>query len=117
MEPKENKFQQLEKESRLINFQERVFCNEEKVVNNNHRQKMNTNENPTMSELKTGSQGEIVKDAQRILKSTLDYIGYVDGDFGEITKAAVQSFQRRSKLPITGIIDRETWEALKKRRS
>ena len=50
--------------------------------------------------------------AQRILKTTSDYVGYVDGDFGWVMEAAVQSFQRRSKVAITGIINDDTWEAL-----
>lgn len=36
----------------------------------------------------------------------------VDGQFGSDTKAAVQAFQRTSKLPETGIADGATWDKL-----
>ncbi|WP_235657136.1 peptidoglycan-binding domain-containing protein [Fischerella thermalis] len=65
-----------------------------------------------LPELKKGSRGELVKKVQRILKSTQDYIGYVDGEFGEITESAVQSWQVRNNLPDTGIIDEATWRTL-----
>ncbi|MEO1428955.1 MAG: peptidoglycan-binding domain-containing protein [Cyanobacteria bacterium J06632_19] len=82
------------------------------MINDNLREQVNRNEPPAMPELRKGSKGEVVKKAQRILKTTSDYIGYVDGDFGWIMEAAVQSFQRRSKVRITGIIDNDTWNAL-----
>ena len=112
MESKENKFQQSENDGEVKTFEQRVFQSEKRAINDNHRQPMNTNEPPTTAELKKGSQGKMVMEAQRILKSNSDYIGYVDGDFGSITESAVKSFQRRKKLPITGIIDQNTWDAL-----
>ncbi|MCJ8279162.1 MAG: peptidoglycan-binding protein [Rivularia sp. ALOHA_DT_140] len=102
MEPLNNKFQQPEKEiegkilQQILPIQQQPF----------------NEESPGMPELRKGSKGEMVMKAQRILKTTSDYIGYVDGDFGWIMEAAVQSFQRRSKVPVTGIIDKETWNAL-----
>ena len=36
----------------------------------------------------------------------------VDGVFGERTLEAVMSFQREAGLPVTGTVDRATWEAL-----
>lgn len=103
MEPFENNSQQPKKDGKVKNFQKRVFSIEEEAVKDNARQ---------IPELKKGSKGEMVMKAQRILKTTSDYIGYVDGDFGWIMEGAVQSFQRRSKVPITGIIDNDTWNAL-----
>lgn len=39
--------------------------------------------------------------------------GYgADGSFGPATKLAVQNFQRVRGLPVTGVCDDETWEAL-----
>jgi len=35
-----------------------------------------------------------------------------DGIYGPSTMAAVTTFQRRSGLPVTGITDQETWEAI-----
>lgn len=36
----------------------------------------------------------------------------IDADFGSATEAAVQRFQQKNKLPITGIVDSTTFEAL-----
>lgn len=49
---------------------------------------------------------------QRVLKSTRDYVGYVDGEFGLVTESALQSWQMRNNLPDTGIIDEVTWLTL-----
>ena len=35
-----------------------------------------------------------------------------DGIFGETTLEAVMVFQRETGLPVTGVVDRETWDAL-----
>ncbi len=36
----------------------------------------------------------------------------IDGRFGPVTTAAVRQFQQESDLPVTGIVDRVTWEAI-----
>lgn len=36
----------------------------------------------------------------------------IDGRFGPVTTAAVRQFQLESGLPVTGIVDRATWEAI-----
>ena len=38
----------------------------------------------------------------------------VDGDFGCITECAVRAFQRQQGLRIHGVVDSQTWAALKK---
>lgn len=38
-----------------------------------------------------------------------------DGMFGERTLEAVMVFQRRFGLPVTGIVDRDTWQAIRSR--
>lgn len=64
--------------------------------------------------LKKGSKGADVKTAQ----SKLLELGYslgsygVDGSFGSITQAAVKAFQKDYSLPVTGIINNDTWAAL-----
>ncbi len=35
-----------------------------------------------------------------------------DGVFGETTLEAVMTFQREAGLPVTGVVDRETWQAI-----
>lgn len=36
----------------------------------------------------------------------------IDGVFGKETREAVALFQRRRRLPVTGVVDRRTWEAI-----
>jgi peptidoglycan hydrolase-like protein with peptidoglycan-binding domain len=67
-----------------------------------------------MPELSQGCNGELVKKVQRILKSTCDYIGRIDGNFGSMTESALTSFQRRYEVPITGVVEESTWRALSK---
>ncbi|MGB3641591.1 MAG: peptidoglycan-binding domain-containing protein [Rivularia sp. (in: cyanobacteria)] len=112
MENLNNNSQQTGKNGKVKTFQQRVFSIEEEVNGNNSQQQVNQNEPTPLPELKKGSKGEMVKKAQRILKSTSDYIGYVDGDFGWVMESAVQSFQRRSKVAVTGMINDDTWNAL-----
>ena len=39
----------------------------------------------------------------------------VDGVFGARTLEAVLRFQRRARLPVTGVVDRQTWDAIRDR--
>ena len=42
-----------------------------------------------------------------------DYLdGEADGIYGADTAAAVRLFQRRNGLPVTGVVNQETWEAV-----
>jgi hypothetical protein len=61
---------------------------------------------PAFQELKRGSKGKAVQSIQARLKLK------TDGIFGPITQTAVKNFQKRSKLPQTGIIDKATWDQL-----
>ena len=112
METFDNNSQEIGNKGKVKTFQQRVFSIEEEAVTNNLQHQVNQNLAPPMPELRKGSKGEMVMKAQRVLKTTSDYIGYVDGDFGWVMEAAVQSFQRRSKVTITGIINDDTWNAL-----
>lgn len=112
METFDKNSQQMSNNGKVKTFQQRVFTVEEDAVSNDLNQQVKKNEPTALPELKKGSKGEMVMKAQRILKTTSDYIGYVDGDFGWVMESAVQSFQRRSKVAITGIINDETWNAL-----
>ena len=66
-----------------------------------------------------GSLGMEVRNLQRILTllsrrndmRALDPLG-VDGDFGDNTEKAVKAFQEFKNLPVTGVVDAQTWEAL-----
>jgi peptidoglycan hydrolase-like protein with peptidoglycan-binding domain len=112
METFDKNSQQTDKNGKVKTFQQRVFSVEKDAASNNLPSQVNQNQPIALPELKKGSKGEMVMKAQRILKTTSDYIGYVDGDFGWVMESAVQSFQRRSKVAITGIINDDTWNAL-----
>jgi len=57
--------------------------------------------------IKVGSKGTGVKNVQTLLKVE------VDGSFGPGTKKAVEDFQKREGLKVTGIVDEETFRRLK----
>ena len=57
--------------------------------------------------LKNGSKGPAVKTVQTLLGIK------ADGSFGPGTAKSVQDFQKKSSLPVTGIVDQTTFKALK----
>lgn len=72
-----------------------------------------------MSILQFGSYGEDVKTLQNLLNiwnESLDKHAFValivDGKFGQLTKSAVQAFQKSKNLTDDGIVGSETWDAL-----
>jgi hypothetical protein len=56
---------------------------------------------------KKGSKGQAVKNIQTLLKIT------ADGSFGPGTETSVKNFQKKESLPVTGIVDEETFRRLK----
>ena len=58
-------------------------------------------------------QEQTVRRAQTILASRGFYRDAVDGDAGPATEEAVLSFQRRSRLPLTGRLDLQTLSSLR----
>jgi peptidoglycan hydrolase-like protein with peptidoglycan-binding domain len=56
---------------------------------------------------KVGSKGEAVSKIQALLGIN------ADGDFGPGTEKTVKAFQKKSSLPITGIVDQATLKALR----
>jgi hypothetical protein len=61
-----------------------------------------------VKDIKQGDKGAAVKAIQKGLKLT------ADGDFGPGTKKAVEKFQGSNGLPVTGIVDKDTWSKLVK---
>lgn len=59
-----------------------------------------------------GTTGDDVRSVQWRLLQWGYYNGQVDGVYGANTYAAVQFFQRRNGLPVTGAVDDRTWAAL-----
>jgi hypothetical protein len=55
---------------------------------------------------------EHVRELQYRLRWAGVYDGPVTGYFGDLTKAAVQRYQRRAHLSVTGTADRATWKRL-----
>jgi hypothetical protein len=63
------------------------------------------------ADIRRGTKGKNVTFVQEWLSLNSVGIG-IDGDFGPATEAAVKKFQQKVKLPVTGIVDRTTFEAL-----
>ena len=64
--------------------------------------------------LKPGDTGAQVKRLQRALKHLGYTVGKVDGDYGTSTQAAVQAFQKASKLTADGVLGPKSLLALKR---
>jgi peptidoglycan hydrolase-like protein with peptidoglycan-binding domain len=64
--------------------------------------------------LRRGAEGWQVKRLQRLLRAhgLLPEPAKVDGDFGELTEAAVEAFQSLHDLDVDGIVGPLTWHAL-----
>lgn len=69
---------------------------------------------PTEQILRVGAQGELVQALQRTLnaRSQPSPDLSTDGDFGAVTKEAVQAFQRAKNISASGDVGPETWQAL-----
>lgn len=67
---------------------------------------------PGSRTLRQGDSGPDVTEVQRRLQRWGYYRGPISGTFGPLTLAAVQAFQRRHGLPVTGIIASRTFAAL-----
>ncbi len=69
---------------------------------------------PTSGPLRMGAFGELVEMLQRTLNERLDPSPElsVDGDFGPATETAVKRFQESKQFAPSGIVDRNTWQAL-----
>ena len=63
--------------------------------------------------LKPGDSGTQVKRLQRALKQLGYTVGKVDGTYGTSTQAAVQAFQKASKLTADGVLGPKSLRALK----
>lgn len=62
--------------------------------------------------LRQGDRGQDVAEVQRRLERWGYFDGPVNGTFGPLTLAAVQLFQQRNGLPVTGIVADQTFAAL-----
>jgi peptidoglycan hydrolase-like protein with peptidoglycan-binding domain len=62
--------------------------------------------------LRPGDRGPAVRFLQRLLKEKGLFPGSIDGEFGRSTERAVRQFQQQRGLPVTGVVNVATWEAL-----
>lgn len=63
--------------------------------------------------LKKGSKGELVREAQTLLTKLSHYTGRIDGDYGDLTVEAVKKYQKSKKtLAVDGIIGPVTCKQL-----
>lgn len=67
---------------------------------------------PFRGKLAVGDEGPQVQELQRRLRAAGFRPGQLDGKFGAKTQDAVKAFQKAHGLPVTGIVDRRTAEAL-----
>lgn len=61
--------------------------------------------------IKYGDSGKKVEDVQKMLQKVGSSIK-VNGEFGIGMSSAVKAFQKKNKLPVTGIVDLNTMEKL-----
>ena len=61
--------------------------------------------------IKMGDKGKAVSDAQKLLKKFGSTIK-VTGEFTIGMLSAVKAFQKKNKLPVTGVIDKKTLDKL-----
>ena len=61
--------------------------------------------------LQAGSLGPVVAMLQAVLKTGFGYTGAIDGIFGPATEAVLRQYQTDSALPVTGVLDEQTWMA------
>jgi peptidoglycan hydrolase-like protein with peptidoglycan-binding domain len=62
--------------------------------------------------LKQGDRGEKVRELQHRLRQLEWYFGSITGRHEPSTTKAVQGFQQKRKIPVTGKVDRRTWKVL-----
>ena len=61
--------------------------------------------------LQSGSLGPLVAMLQGVLKTGFGYAGAIDGVYGQVTETVVRQYQTDSGLPVTGVMDEQTWLA------
>jgi peptidoglycan hydrolase-like protein with peptidoglycan-binding domain len=99
----------------VIAFQDRVFLKTDGIVADKTWRALYKGAPVDMPEVRRGSANvELVKIIQTRLLVNFDYEDAVDGSFGIKTELGVKSLQKRTSLPITGVVNERTWFELSK---
>jgi peptidoglycan hydrolase-like protein with peptidoglycan-binding domain len=99
----------------VIAFQERVFLKTDGIVADKTWRALYKGAPVDMPEVRRGSTNvELVKLIQTRLLVNFDYQDAIDGSFGIKTELGVKSLQKRTSLPITGVVNERTWFELSK---
>ena len=61
--------------------------------------------------LQNGSLGPVVAMVQRVLKTGFSFSGAIDGIYGPQTATAIRTYQQDRSLPVTGVVNEQTWMA------
>jgi len=101
-----------ETEMTVKSFQSRMFLKPDGVVGPLTWQVLTTGIPVKMPILSQGCAGDAVAAVQELLSIDMYYGGVVDGRFGPKTHQAVQRFQSDYTLPVDGVVDASTWQAL-----
>lgn len=62
--------------------------------------------------LRRGDEGDWVRYLQQMLETANHRLPSINSSFGAPTEQAVRAFQAWVPMPVTGVVDRATWEAL-----
>ncbi|MCP6760131.1 MAG: peptidoglycan-binding protein [Fischerella sp. CENA71] len=79
---------------------------------------MQANQQPTtqatvsIPTVRRGDKGTATEIVQRLLKYVHGNPITIDSDFGSQTESAVKDFQSFRAIPVTGVVNLETWKAL-----
>jgi peptidoglycan hydrolase-like protein with peptidoglycan-binding domain len=99
----------------VIAFQDRVFLKIDGIVADKTWRALYKGAPVDMPEVRRGSRNvELVQLIQTRLLVNFDYEDAIDGDFGIKTELGVKSLQKRTSLPITGVVNERTWFELSK---
>jgi peptidoglycan hydrolase-like protein with peptidoglycan-binding domain len=98
----------------VISFQNRMFLLQDGIVGDKTWQVLFKGAPVDMPALKKGSKGDLVKRIQERMCISGDYKQNPSGIFDTDTEKAVKGLQKRTKLPVDGVVGDRTWFELGK---
>ena len=100
--------------TQVIFFQDRMFMLKDGIVGDKTWQVLFKGAPVDMPALKKGSKGELVIRIQERMSISGDYKQSISGIFDTDTEKAVKALQKRTNLPIDGVVGDRTWFELSK---